>query len=60
MLLCSDGLTEDVTNETIAAVLTAEAEPEGAAQKLLAKANEGAAKDNITAVVVRFDSCDAK
>ncbi|MEO8681350.1 MAG: protein phosphatase 2C domain-containing protein, partial [Vicinamibacterales bacterium] len=55
LLLCSDGLTEEVNNEVIAAVLTAEAEPEAAAKLLLAKANEGAAKDNITVVVVRFD-----
>jgi protein phosphatase len=55
LLLCSDGLTEEVTNEAIAAVLEAQAEPEAAAKMLLAKAIEGSAKDNITAVVVRFD-----
>jgi protein phosphatase len=58
LVLCSDGLTEEVTNEVIAAVLTAQAEPEAAATTLLAKANDGAARDNITVVVVRFDATD--
>ena len=34
LLLCSDGLTEMVTNEAIAAVLDAEPAPEAAAKKL--------------------------
>lgn len=55
LLLCSDGLTEMVTNETIAATLDAEPSPEAAATALLARANEGAASDNITLIVVRFD-----
>jgi serine/threonine protein phosphatase PrpC len=56
LLLCSDGLTELVTNETIAATLEAEPSPEAAATVLLARANEGAASDNITLIVVRFDA----
>ena len=55
LLLCSDGLTEMVTNEAIAATLDAEPAPEAAAKKLLALANEGDASDNITLIVVRFD-----
>ena len=58
LLLCSDGLTELVTNETIAATLDAEPSPEAAATVLLARANEGAANDNITLIVVRFDASE--
>lgn len=56
LLLCSDGLTEMVTDEMIAATLDAERAPEAAAKKLLERANEGAASDNITLVVVGFDA----
>ena len=58
LLLCSDGLTETVTNDVIAGILNAEPAPEAAATLLLAEANKGAAADNITAVVVRFDLAD--
>ena len=58
LLLCSDGLTEMVTNQAIAATLDAEPLPEGAASKLLAQANDGGARDNITVVLVRFDPGD--
>ncbi|MSO35468.1 MAG: hypothetical protein EXQ54_03410 [Acidobacteria bacterium] len=54
LLLCSDGLTEMVAHEQIAAVLAAEAEPEGAARQLLAQANAAAGRDNITVAIARF------
>jgi serine/threonine protein phosphatase PrpC len=59
LLLCSDGLTEMVTNDAIAATLEAEPTPEAAAKKLLAQANDGEASDNITLVVVRFEAADS-
>jgi serine/threonine protein phosphatase PrpC len=59
LLLCSDGLTEMVTNEAIAATLAAEPAPESAAKKLLAQANDGGAPDNITLLIVRFDAADS-
>jgi protein phosphatase len=59
LLLCSDGLTEMVTNDVIAATLAAEPEPEAAAKTLLAHANDGTAADNITLLVVRFDADDS-
>ena len=55
---CSDGLTEMLTNEVIAATLDAELAPEAAAKSLIARANEGESTDNITVVVVRFDSAE--
>jgi protein phosphatase len=59
LLLCSDGLTEMVSNDLIAATLDAEPAPEAAAKKLLERATEGAAPDNITLLVVRFDAVDS-
>jgi serine/threonine protein phosphatase PrpC len=55
LLLCSDGLTEMVTNEAIATVLRAESEPAAACKALVAQANDAGGRDNITAVIVRFD-----
>ena len=60
LLLCSDGLTEMVTNEAIVATLDAEPAPEAAAKKLLAQANDGDAGDNITLIVVRFEAADSQ
>jgi serine/threonine protein phosphatase PrpC len=59
LLLCSDGLTEMVTNDVIAATLDAEPAPELAAKQLLAQANENGGRDNITLLIVRFDPDDS-
>jgi PPM family protein phosphatase len=59
LLLCSDGLTEMVPHEVIAAVLLAEPDPEVACTKLMAHANDAGGRDNVTAVVVRFDAAVA-
>jgi PPM family protein phosphatase len=58
LLLCSDGLTEMMTDEAIAAILRAEANPEAACMKLVAQANEAGGRDNITVLIVRFDTAD--
>ena len=55
LLLCSDGLTEMVCNDTIAEVLRNMAGPEAACQQLLDQANDAGGRDNITIVIVRFD-----
>lgn len=55
LLLCSDGLTEMVTNDAIAAALDATPEPEAAAKLLLAQANDAGGRDNVTILIVRFD-----
>ena len=55
LLLCSDGLTEMLTNETIAATLREEPDPEAACKRLVAQANEAGGRDNITVLIVRFD-----
>jgi protein phosphatase len=55
VVLCSDGLTNHVPDEGIAAVLRAEPDPEQACRLLVAQANEAGGPDNITVVVARFD-----
>jgi protein phosphatase len=54
LLLCTDGLTEMVPEEEILQELVAEAEPEQACERLVARANENGGKDNVTVVVVHF------
>lgn len=55
LLLCSDGLTGMVSEGEIARVLRDETDPEAACRRLVARANEEGGKDNITAVVARFE-----
>jgi serine/threonine protein phosphatase PrpC len=55
VLLCSDGLTDMVDDDRIAAVLAAEGEPRVACERLVALANEAGGRDNVTAVVARFE-----
>ena len=51
-LLCSDGLTDELTEDDIASVLRTVAEPEAAAEDLVRQANEAGGRDNITLIVV--------
>lgn len=56
LLLCTDGLTNEVGDGAIAAILS---EGRGAAetcQRLVEAANHAGGRDNITALVARFDS----
>lgn len=54
-LLCSDGITDGTNSETIRDVLTAENDPQAAAEKLVEAAQAGGSKDNITCVVLYVD-----
>jgi serine/threonine protein phosphatase PrpC len=56
LLLCSDGLTDMVPDEKIAAILRQEKEPKAACTRLIAQANAKGGKDNITAIVVHFNN----
>jgi serine/threonine protein phosphatase PrpC len=52
LLLCSDGLSGVVDEQRIRNVMLREPEPQRAAEKLVAMANEGGGPDNITVVVL--------
>ncbi len=56
ILLCSDGLTEMVPDDRIAAVLQAHRDPQAACERLVAEANEHGGKDNITVIAARFEA----
>lgn len=52
LLLCSDGLFNEVAAEDIAYLLTTIADPQAAAEALVDSANDAGGRDNITCVVV--------
>jgi serine/threonine protein phosphatase PrpC len=56
LLLCSDGLTRMVTEPEVAGALQAETDPGRAAERLVELANERGGADNITVIVVRFET----
>ncbi len=51
-LLCSDGLTDELTETDIASVLRTVEDPDDAAAELVRRANEHGGRDNITIVIV--------
>lgn len=51
-LMCSDGLSNEVTSDQMAAVLRRLADPTEAADELVRLANEHGGRDNITVVIV--------
>jgi serine/threonine protein phosphatase PrpC len=53
LLLCSDGLTRELSDSQIAAALSDGGDAEGAAGRLVDFANQAGGGDNITAVVLR-------
>jgi protein phosphatase len=58
VLLASDGLTGMLEDGQIATIMSAEENPEGAVNKMIADANRRGGLDNITAIVVRVDATD--
>lgn len=56
LLLCSDGLTRMVTDPEIAGTLQAETDPQKAATRLVAIANENGGADNISVIVIRLEN----
>ncbi len=51
-LLCSDGLTDLVSDEAIAEMLAANSEPQAACRALVEAANRAGGADNVTVIVV--------
>lgn len=56
LLLATDGLTNYVSDERIAATLAAEADPKAACERLIAQAFEQGGHDNITVIVARYET----
>ncbi|HHP7231153.1 MAG TPA: Stp1/IreP family PP2C-type Ser/Thr phosphatase [Xenococcaceae cyanobacterium] len=56
LLMCSDGLTEEVSDEEIQNFLTQCNDYQQAAEKLIAAAKQAGGSDNITVVIVGADS----
>lgn len=59
ILLCSDGLTEMVSEEKIASILQEENDPKRACERLVSEANQMGGKDNISAIVAHFNSTES-
>ena len=53
LLVCSDGLTDLVTNSSMSSILVSEQSLSEKAERLVAAANEAGGKDNITVVLVQ-------
>jgi protein phosphatase len=58
VLLCTDGLTNMVTDAVIADVLADVRDPTAAASRLVALANERGGDDNVTVVIVDIEGID--
>ena len=56
LLLCSDGLTNEVDEETIYATIMQSESPQTACRDLVAKANQHGGQDNISVVIVKLES----
>jgi protein phosphatase len=55
LLLCSDGLTDMLSNDDITAVLDSELDSRRACERLVAQANERGGRDNTTVIVGRYE-----
>ena len=53
ILLCSDGLTNEVKNEEIFTIVNGEGDVKEKAKKLIAKANTNGGNDNITVLIIK-------
>jgi len=56
MLLCSDGLTDMLSDDEITKILAAESEPQRACECLVAGANARGGRDDMTAIVACFEA----
>lgn len=56
IILCSDGLTEEVSDSTIHDIVSDAADPETAAEALLQQANDNGGSDNISVAIGRKDT----
>ncbi|MCQ2493385.1 MAG: Stp1/IreP family PP2C-type Ser/Thr phosphatase [Lachnospiraceae bacterium] len=56
VLMCSDGLTNMVTDEEIAKIVVQSEDVSEAVKTLIEKANENGGRDNISAVLVKYEA----
>lgn len=54
-VICSDGLTNEIDDETLGEILRAQPDPQEAAEELVRAAVEAGGRDNVTVVVVDLD-----
>ena len=54
LLLCSDGLSGEVTDKVIAAILAQTTDAQTTVDRLIATALEAGGKDNVTVIVINF------
>lgn len=54
-VICSDGLTNELTDEQVREILQTNPDPQAAADELVRAALESGGKDNVTVVVVNLD-----
>ncbi|RNL57651.1 PP2C family serine/threonine-protein phosphatase [Arthrobacter oryzae] len=59
MLVCSDGLTGELEDDAIAAILAAEGDPQAAVDELIQAALRSGGRDNVTAIVIDAQPGDA-
>jgi PPM family protein phosphatase len=55
LVLCSDGLSGQVTKDEIASIVSEEADLSAACRRLIDRANENGGPDNITVILARFE-----
>ncbi|NER36689.1 MAG: serine/threonine-protein phosphatase [Oscillatoria sp. SIO1A7] len=55
LLLCSDGLTEELSDAAISSILKSVRSSQGAAQKLVSEAKDKGGRDNITVIPIVVD-----
>ncbi len=55
-LLCSDGLTDEVQDMDLQSILGSQDTPGHAVSRMIRRANEHGGRDNITAIVVEYES----
>ena len=56
LLLATDGLTNELTDEQITTTLTAEPDPKIACERLMAQSLEHGGHDNVTVIVTRYET----
>lgn len=59
LILCSDGLNDELEDREIAEVLSTQRQPEAATEALIDAALAKGGRDNVSAVVVEYDGPDA-